>query len=655
MKKKIDISLVNMPFYTINHPSISLGLLKAILKRDGLSSKITYGNLLISDYLFLEFFRDLLAEKFQGKENFQITGKIFFDLMSKWENKFLCDWLFAPLIFPEYKNNIDWYMKYLFNDKIFFHNLQSDRIKKMLLNLQKKAKTFLINLAVHILEDSPPVVGCSSIHCQYIPSLALLKIIKDINPETITLMGGSHFQHITSVTTHKTYSFIDYIVSGEADNIISPLVLSILEKETSLLEKELMSCVTGPEHRIKGYPEDGIMSIKESFKNLPPPDYDDYFETLKSLTHLKYMINPSLLFEASRGCWWGEKKPCAFCGFNRVGYRYRTKDVQQVIYELEYLSERYGIKKFCATDMIMDMTYFKSFLPELISHGNSYEIFCEVKSNLSHSQIKLLSEAGMKSIQPGIESLDSRILKLMNKGIKAWQNIMFLKWAMDYGIYVNWNLIYSFPGEKDCWYEEMAEIVPLLFHLQPPRTVTPVQFLRNSEYYDNSEKYGLSLRPHSFYSATFPLPEEVLRNTVFYFTEDGQIEKKEDEMYSLYYSGLISLKKEIKKWRSLFSSDKRPVLKMTLHGEKINIKDTRPCAVKPSFILEEIYSECYRLCNEALERKSVVDLLRKKAFHESRINQTIKDLVDWKLIIEVDGRLLALCVTGEYKAIPHDL
>jgi hypothetical protein len=43
---KTDISLVNMPNFPVIYPSLSLSLLKAILRESGIKSKIIYGNLL---------------------------------------------------------------------------------------------------------------------------------------------------------------------------------------------------------------------------------------------------------------------------------------------------------------------------------------------------------------------------------------------------------------------------------------------------------------------------------------------------------------------------------------------------------------------------------------------------------------------------------
>ena len=81
------------------------------------------------------------------------------------------------------------------------------------------------------------------------------------------------------------------------------------------------------------------------------------------------------------------------------------------------------------TDSIMPYTYFKTLLPRLAGQFPGSQIFYEQRANLSLPQILALRRAGITSIQPGIESLSSRLLSLINKGVQARQNLMLLRYA----------------------------------------------------------------------------------------------------------------------------------------------------------------------------------------------------------------------------------
>ena len=55
----------------------------------------------------------------------------------------------------------------------------------------------------------------------------------------------------------------------------------------------------------------------------------------------------------------------------------------------------------------------------------------------------MMAQAGITAIQPGLESMSSRVLSLMRKGVRAAQNINVLRWALYYGIDVSWNVLWG--------------------------------------------------------------------------------------------------------------------------------------------------------------------------------------------------------------------
>ena len=93
------------------------------------------------------------------------------------------------------------------------------------------------------------------------------------------------------------------------------------------------------------------------------------------------------------------------------------------------------------------MRYFGDLLPKLRETGYNFRLFFETKANLKREQLQAMREAGVLAIQPGIESFSTPILKLMEKGVTALQNIRLLKWCAEFGILHVWNVIYGFPGE----------------------------------------------------------------------------------------------------------------------------------------------------------------------------------------------------------------
>ncbi len=645
-----NVSFVYMPLMTFCYPSISLGLFKAILKRDGISSKVFYPNILFSEEILLPAVQEL----FGNKENFFIEPlfkiedflgnkhKINF-LLSYVQGKFLSEWLFAPLVFSDCKDNTEWYIEYLSCDENF-RRMNKEKLHHILLELRENSEKFLLKITEEIIRSEPSIVASSCMSQQYMPSLALFKKIKDLNPEIITLMGGPHCDSPAGLTTHKICPCVDYVVSGEADNIISPLVASILDKKKHVNKKDLHQGVFAPIHRKEGYPDRLRTVSPPSLEELPVPDYDDYFNIIKTMPELGKLAEPVLPLEGSRGCWWGEKKPCKFCSIYPPSAIYRSKSGGKILSEMEFLDNRYKAYAFITTDRIIDMNFFNTLIPELIKRGSPYRIFYEVYPAINREQIKLLCNAGIKWIMTGMESLHSEILKLINKGLKAWQNINFLKWCIYYRLNVGWNFLYDIPGAKDIWYEETAKIIPLLTHLIPPAHITPIHFEKGTVYHNNPDEYGLSLKASQAYYSIFPFSEDVIKDIAFYFVDERQVDRQNDEMDDLLNYGLNMAKKEIRRWQKLSLDDKKPVLKMTEKGKSLFIEDTRPCAVKASFILEGLLRDIYLACEEIPLKDNIIKVFKDIGVKDTEFIKALEKLFEWKLIIEIDDRLLSLAI-----------
>ena len=120
------------------------------------------------------------------------------------------------------------------------------------------------------------------------------------------------------------------------------------------------------------------------------------------------------------------------------------------------------------------------------------ELFYEVKANLKKAQVRLLRDAGVRVIQPGIESFSNDVLARMRKGVRGLQNIQLLKWCKEFGITPQWNLLWGFPHEPPEEYARMAALLPLLTHLTPPQTASAIRIDRFSPNFDRAEALGFA-------------------------------------------------------------------------------------------------------------------------------------------------------------------
>ena len=245
------------------------------------------------------------------------------------------------------------------------------------------------------------------------------------------------------------------------------------------------------------------------------------------------------MYESARGCWWGARSHCTFCGVNGTSMAFRCKSASRVVEELTELARRYRRLDFEIVDNIIALEYFRDVLPRLKEAGYDLRLFYETKANLKREQVRLLRESGVNRIQPGLESLSTPILKGMAKGVTAFQNVRLLKWCAEYGVSVAWNVIYGFPGESPDEYARMAELVPSLVHLQPPKLGRPVVLHRFSPYHERPAHYGLEIvGPRRWHPYVYAADAATLTDLAYSF-EYRHVDGRKPETYVAHFGRAI--------------------------------------------------------------------------------------------------------------------
>ena len=466
----MKVLLLNMPFVSLSRPSIGLSLLKARLAEEGIECAIGYPNL-------------FLAERI-GFEAYQLID----DKLS--QALFAGEWLFAQRLFEPKADE----PTFLATVK---HHAGGDENFATYERVRQEIDGFLDACLERYRIAEYDLVGFTSTFQQNVGSLALAKRIKQRWPHILTAMGGANCEGTMGLELSRSFDWIDFIFSGEADHGFPALMKRLIAGEPldgipGLIRRRASDGV--PE---MAAPQDRIHNLDA----LPDPDFSDYFDELRA-GPLAARVNPSLLIESARGCWWGAKSHCTFCGLNGETMTFRAKSASRVVEELARQSARYDVKRFQAVDNIISYDYFKTLLPMLTERQLGVSLFYEVKSNLKPEQVSMLRKAGVLAIQPGVESLNSHVLKLMRKGVSALQNIQLLKFCRQYGVEPAWNLLYGFPGETPEDYEATAEYIPAIYHLKPPGVASTIRLDRFSPNFDKADEFGLvKIRPFALYNS----------------------------------------------------------------------------------------------------------------------------------------------------------
>ena len=183
---------------------------------------------------------------------------------------------------------------------------------------------------------------------------------------------------------------------------------------------------------------------------------------------------------------------CTFCGLNGATMAFRSKSAPRALDELTHLATTYPGCDIQVVDNILDLKYFKTLLPELAARKLNVSLFYETKSNLKKEQVRLLRDSGVLTIQPGIESFSSKVLKLMKKGVSGLQNIQLLKWCKEIGVEPIWYFLMGFPGESPDDYFEMASLSARVCHLPKPSGVNVVRLDRFSPNFNQAGQLGFT-------------------------------------------------------------------------------------------------------------------------------------------------------------------
>ena len=614
MKKETEIYLADMPFSSFAMPVYSLSLLKGELNRAGLGSEVIYGNML--------FAREIGVGEYI---------KAF-------------SWVSAPFVFGEAvfaraahgtADAAERYERLLRED-----GLLHEGYVKLCLDLFRRIEAasgpYIDRLSDMILAKKPRIVGLSSVFMQNNACLALARQLKKKQPSLITMIGGANSIGVSAWGLVKYNPFIDYAFSGEADAVFADFCARLL-REGHPAKEELPYGVLRADMDIDG----AAVPIGRTAEldAMAYPDYSDYFASLEKYG-LRDKVSPSIISEFSRGCWWNDKKPCTFCGLNNGRQHYRIKSTERVLREIEYFKKSYDCKKLTLADNVFSAVHIKELLPALAAQEDKLLIQCEVKSNLTKEQLLAFRRAGFSLLQPGIESLNDNVLRLMNKGNRAIKQVEFLKNTAELGLQIVWNFLAGFPGETAEDYQELAELVPLITHLRVPLHFSHIFYSRGNEYQLHPEKYGLKLRPARAYDIAYPAEE--MRQLAAVYYEPVERDKRRLAMdIGLHSEAHAAVRKEVALWTRDYARGRIDRLTARDRNGVLEVMDMRRAAAGLYHQLTDCGRAVALKAGQVIGRKRLIEELAAD-FEAADTEAAIEALKAKKLLLEINGELLFL-------------
>ena len=591
-----SVLILSTPFAETAIPSIQLALLESYLKERGVYVK--------TRHLYLK------AADFYGLKNYNF-------LISYPNSPYVAQMVFSKYVFPtHWKNTIDRFKEY-FNKRILPQMEEKKRENND--NVSSDGSVFDFDCYVQRTDmfyewvvnnvdwRSHDIVGFTLNYGQFLPSLAFAKRIKELCPDKMIVFGGSRTVDMLGIRVLEAFDYVDFVVSGDGEK---PLyMLSTVDDPSS---------VPGLMYRRgeKIFWNKNNDSSVVDLNTLPIPLYDQFYKDMSMVCdEIKqyFQVHGRLPVEISRGCWW---KKCSFCNLNIQYNKYREKNVDKIVEEIKFLSNKHKILSFQIIGNTLPKKNYRVLFKKIMETNIDLNFFVEARAgDLKSNDYTLMKKAGFSAIQTGIEAFSQSYLKKMNKGVRVIDNIASLKFCMENNIENRYNIIIGYPNEEEIDFEETKRNIQFIRqYIDPPR-ISPLIVGYGSPIHKNPEKFNIKKLEYMEIDKIM-FPRDVLKKNISFFYSF----KKKKKIHS-----------NSSKWKKLVSSWKNECEQQTKHsgvfinkpvffymdgGGFLKIYDRRHAGAMHIYVLDELERKIFLLCKDIVSlqdlKKNLPDIPESK-------------------------------------------
>jgi ribosomal peptide maturation radical SAM protein 1 len=560
-RRPFKIILIQMPFGSLAQPALGLLQLQAVVRRslgDACETEIVYISHDFANYLGMSLYTRITYA----------DSNLRFGPMSG-----LGDWFFRHVAFPELPDNTEGYRDTFFSgaDATGFVDIEA------VLKPRPHIAT-LLEAMIHKYDlPSADLIGFTSMFMQNTACIAMARLLKQRSTSPRIVVGGPNCEGPMGQALADQVPYYDAVFSGPGLQSFPEYVRACIDEraESTLATRGILTRGQAQAPRSTTAVSHDNLGEELDINTPLALDYTAFLDTFDRAFNRQ--VQPVLTFETSRGCWWGAKAHCPFCGLNgsTMAFRAMTPPAAVALFEELYqYSSRCSL--FECVDNIMPSEYPDVVFPH-ITPPDGVSVFYEVKADVTAHDLESMSRAGVTRIQPGIEALATRSLKALKKGTTACGNVALLKNCITYGVTPLWNFLIGIPREEqpDAVYAKYAQEIPKLHHLPPPWAVFKVRVDRFSPYFMQPHLYGLALQPKAFYRFVYPFDDQALFNLAYYFDDEHAGTAEYADAATTWQPILHGL---IRTWNQVWHVQDiaaRPALFVQRRGTRYHLHDSR--------------------------------------------------------------------------------
>ncbi len=356
-----------------------------------------------------------------------------------------------------------------------------------------------------IKKENPDFIGISATSRLIISTFKFMDLVKNMNPNIKTVLGGAHITALPEETMEKCKS-IDFGVLQEGE-------ITILELMESDAKYDKLIKIDGIIFRhngklIKTKPREYIKNLDE----LPFPAYDllENVDKYYKPAITNYKRSPTFSIITSRGCF----GKCAFCSKAIYGSTCRFFSADYVIRLIKFLIKKYKIKDICfyEDNFLLSRKRVEEICNRIIKEKIDITWSCDARvDQVNYNILKLMKKSGCWEIMYGIESGSQRILDILKKNISLDQIKKAVYMAKKAGINARGFFMIGLPGETE---EDIKKTLKFMLELPLDEMYlnyfTPVP---GAPLYENYQEYGIFNNPEhfKFYEPNF-IPKDLSKD-----------------------------------------------------------------------------------------------------------------------------------------------
>lgn len=354
--------------------------------------------------------------------------------------------------------------------------------------------------AKEIVKHSPRFVGFSCYDSQFPVVVQLAEIIKRLDPNIHTVLGGP-----TATNSHKwiigQYSSIDYCLRGESEAAIVELLGDSQSNNDLFLIKNLTFRYN-----------DAVVAnalrptLTEKQMNMVPSPY------LSRVIDVEEAVKIGVM--TSRGCVFH----CTYCNFSTLtGRQLRYYDLDRVVEEIVTIDRYFLDRNEQKILQIVDEAFTTNkkrtmaLLNRIIRKGVSITLSCMSRADFVDDEIvKKLADAGFQYINFGLESANNEVLYNVKKArmpanVSADTDVesrfkdsvkRAIRLTKKYNLNTNVSMIAGLPGENE---ERLEETLDFIRHLDVNYMHNTIQCFEGTKLFEESSKFGIDVLPNSFW------------------------------------------------------------------------------------------------------------------------------------------------------------